>query len=296
MEYEFIGACSCWGAQIHTCERGPQDLVQSGLFERLQDEGVAIADITLLYPSKRAQDLEISLANSLPIIHQFNLQLAHKVEESLLNDHFPIILGGDHANAVGTWNGVRKALKKPLGLIWIDAHMDAHTPETTPSGAWHGMPVAALLGHGDPHLAHLLHKEPVLLPEHLILIGIHSFEAGERALLEKLKVKIYFVDEVQTRGLQTVMKEAIAYLAQKTPFFGVSLDLDVIDPIDAPGVGSPEPGGIAGNDLLHSIPLWAHHPHLAAFELVEFNPTRDRGHHTRKWVYEILKRVCQSRE
>jgi arginase len=276
MGFQLIGACSGWGAQIRSCEQGPQDL--------LENEG------TLLYPKRKASDSELSFKEALPIIHEFNLRLAKLVEKTVESGSFPIIIEGDHSSAVGTWNGIRKAHKGDLGLLWIDAHMDSHTPETTPSGAWHGMPLAALMGFGLKEMAQLIDVKPVLLPEHVVLIGVRSFEEGEKALLDRLNVKIYYMDEVKRRGFSTVFKEAIEKVSQKTFGFGVSLDIDVVDPEDAPGVGSPEPHGLRGKELLEGLKALKN-PKLVGVEISEYNPARDQSQKTKQLVREILKKV-----
>lgn len=291
--YRFLGACSCWGAQVRTCERGPEDLLDSRIFERLKQDGAVISEIAMLYPKQMASNQEIPLSESLPLIYEFNLRLAALVSETIERNEFPITVAGDHSSAVGTWNGVRKAVAKksglPIGLLWIDAHMDSHTPETTPSGAWHGMPVAALMGFGAPELAKLLDSEPVLEPEHVVILGVRSFEKGEVDLLKKLNVKIYFIEEIRKRGFSTVLKEAIEKVSAGTFGFGVSIDVDVIDPKEAPGVGSPEEGGISSKELLDGLPLLGKSPKALGFEVVEYNPQRDVGHRTRELVYKILK-------
>jgi arginase len=266
-------------------------LVEEKVFQDLKTD----AQIEMLFPLKMAKDELIPLAKSLPLIHEFNLRLAIAAARAIDQGEFPVSIGGDHSNAVGMWNGVRRALSKktclPLGLIWIDAHMDGHVPETTPSGAWHGMPAANLLGYGEPCLAQLTQKEPVLLPENLVYIGVRSFEEGEAALLKKLNVKIYFIDEVKERGLETVVKEAIARAAARTGGFGVSLDIDVIDPEEAPGVGSPEPGGIAAKELISTLPFLMKDSRLVGFEMVEYNPERDIQNKTRNLIFDLLRKV-----
>ena len=286
-QYHIIGACSCWGAQIHTCERGPETLAEEHIFERLQREGIAVREIEMLYPEQRIFNAEIPLASSLPLIYDFNLHLARRVRRVIQEGSFPIVLGGDHVNAVGTWNGV----PKPCGLIWIDAHMDSHTFETSPSKAYHGMPLAALLGHGVPELARLESQEPVLEPQNVVLIGVRSFEEGEAALLKKLNVKIYFMDEVKKRGLKEILPEAIGHVTRHVPRYGLSLDLDAFTIQDAPGVGSPEKGGICADEFLQHFPLIVNDPKWAACEIVEFNPSRDINHKTRELIFKILQTV-----
>ena len=287
--YHVIGACSCWGAQIHSCERGPEDLVEGKVFERLQKRGISIQEIELLYPDQLARNENIPLSQSLSLIQKFNLQLAKAVRKVVKNGAFPIVLGGDHSIAVGTWN----AFDPPFGLLWIDAHLDAHTQQTTPSGAYHGMPAAALLGKGAVEMAQLIQKLPVLKPQNLAFIGPRSFEEGEKALLQEFNVRVYFEEEVRARGLKAILPEAIAHITRGVSHYGVSLDLDVFPVTEAPGVGSPEEGGIHSSELLPLLSQIGKDPRLLAFELVEFNPEKDIAAKTRDLAYTILYEVMK---
>lgn len=289
-QYHVIGACSCWGAQIRACERGPEDLIEGHVIDRLQSLGISIPEVEMLYPKTRARDENVPLAQSLPMICAFNLTLAHAVRRAVKSGSFPVVLGGDHTNAIGTWNGI----EGPVGLLWIDAHLDAHTLKTSPSGAYHGMPAAALLGYGDSQMTQLIRKEPVLKPQNLAFIGARSFEEGEEALLKKLNVRIYFMDEVKKRGLKEILPEALAHVMRGASHLGVSLDLDFFDPHDAPGVGSPEAGGVRPSEFLPLLSLIRSDKRLAAFELVELNPERDVTHKTRELSYQILREVMSS--
>ena len=278
-QIHFIGANSCWGAQIRTCEEGPDQLKNAGLLEVLPH-----ATWESLYPSKRFAQENVPLSISLPLIIDFNERLRNAVQKTLERKELPIIIGGDHSIAVGTWSGVAAHIAKPMGLLWIDAHMDAHTPETSPSGAWHGMPLAALLGHGEKAWV-----KPIIKPENLCLIGTRSFEAGEQALLKRLNVRIYEMAEVKKRGFKAVLAEATQHICKHTAGYGISLDVDVVDPIDAPGVGSPEQGGIRGKELLEGLHGVLKDPRLKAFEMVEFNPTLDSQEKTAHLCIQILK-------
>jgi arginase len=290
--YKVIGAASGWGAQIRTCEDGPLFIKDNGCPDFLQGRGIEIFDWEMIYPHTRFREKNISFPEALPLISDFNRRLSDRVSEAMEQDYFPVVIGGDHSNALGTWNGVAHFLAKaslmPLGLIWIDAHMDSHTVETTPSGAWHGMPLASLMGYGIAELSELKRKQPVLLPEHLCLIGIRSFEEGEEELLKRLNVKIYYIDEVKERGLEAVLQEAIAYVNSGTCGYGLSLDVDVVDPSEAPGTGCFEPNGLSARELLDCLPLIGRDERLRAFELVEFNPHKDRDHLTFALCQEIL--------
>ena len=295
MQYRLIGAASGLGAQHRECAHGPVILKKEQIAEKIREKNVKVSDLNILYPEYTTL---VPPSESLPLIHAFNLKLAHEVETALCAGEFPVVLGGDHSIAVGTWNGAHQFFKQqeklPMGLIWIDAHMDSHTLKTTPSGAPHGMPLAGLLGHGDPSLAKLEGKDPVLLPENLCLIGPRSFEEGEARLLKKLNVRVYFEKEVQERGIDAVLKEAILYVSRHAKVFGVSLDLDVICPEEAPGVGSPEKGGIHAKELMNALSHLRKNPLFKLFELVEYNPQRNHHKQTAKLCLEILLHVLHN--
>src|SRR3990167_9061932 len=178
------------------------------------------------------------------VIHQTQ-KLAKLTAELVKNKKFFITLGGDHTCAIGTWSGVESVMSQqgPLGLIWIDAHMDSHTPHTTHTGNFHGMPLACLLGFGDKQLTQLMNPVAKIKPEHLCLIGVRSYETEEAELLKRLNVRIFFMEEVKRRGITVVMQEALNIVTRNTAGFGLSLDIDSIDPNDAPGTGVPAPEG-----------------------------------------------------
>lgn len=274
-----IGAALGLGAQLQECAEGPK---------YLQKTILSSLDWDFVFPQKNERENH-------ELIYQFNLQLAQKVMSCMQNQEFPFVIGGDHSIAVGTWNGVYFGLEQEeFGLIWIDSHMDSHTPETTPSNAIHGMPLAGLLGFGPPFLSSLKGISPILKPENVCLIGIRSFEEEEAALLQKLGVHIFFMDDVNRKGLDTVFEEAVYHVTKRTKFFGISLDLDVIDPKEAPGVGSPEEGGILTAELLTALPKICLHPSLKAFELVEYNPKYDIDNKTASICNEIVSIVLES--
>jgi arginase len=201
----------------------------------------------------------------------------------------PLVLGGDHSCAIGTWKGIARALapRGPLGLVWLDAHLDAHTPATTPSGMLHGMPVACLLGHGDPRLA--LDRRQALDPRRICMVGARSFEAEEAALLNRLGVRVFPMRELKRRGLGEVMEEALAIARDGAGGYGVSLDLDALDPRDAPGVGIAVRGGIRASELRRALARLGRDPALGALEIAEYNPYCDRNGVTARLVAEIIE-------
>jgi arginase family enzyme len=204
----------------------------------------------------------------------------------------PLVLGGDHACAIGTWKGAAKAVAKKgaLGLVWLDAHLDAHTPETTPSGMLHGMPLAVLLGRGDARLLRLTGGIGID-PKHLCVVGARSFEPEEEKLLRELGVSVIDMARIQTIGLRGAIETAVQIAAGAPGGWGLSIDLDVIDPIDAPGVGSPVAAGLALESLVDSLHALAWRPGLVAVELAEYNPSRDPDQRTRLAAESIVRAI-----
>lgn len=239
---------------------------------------------TMLYP-------EMTSGLPLPeMITSINHELALRTADMVSENKKFCVLGGDHSCAIGTWSGVHAAMhtKGDLGLVWVDAHMDSHTPETSPSGRVHGMPVAVLLGHGEKSLTSILNANPKIKPENLCLIGVRSYEEGEAALLKKLKVKIYFMDEVKRRGFVPVLQEAVEQVKKNTYAYGLTVDLDSLDPDEAPGVDVPEEGGIHVAELKQGLQLLMGDPQLIATEIVEFDPTHDKEQKTEKVIAACL--------
>jgi arginase len=175
----------------------------------------------------------------------------------------------------------------PLGLVWIDAHMDAHTPRTSHTGRLHGMPLAWLLGQDDDPLYGL--ATGVLEPRHVALLGVRSYEPEERERLERLGVRVMYMDEIRRRGIDAVLDEALAIATRGTAAFGVSVDLDVVSPDEAPGVGTPVPDGVAGADLARSLARIGGRPDLIAVELVEYAPRLDPTGSSARVAVEILR-------
>jgi arginase len=204
------------------------------------------------------------------------------------------VFGGDHSSAIGTWSGVANAKRDEgdIGLIWVDAHMDSHVPETSSTGNIHGMPVACLLGYGSKSLTEIMDSQPKLKPENLCLIGIRSYEPGEAALLKKLNVKVFFMDDINSRGLNAIMAEAIAIVTKNTIGYGISIDIDSMDPEDAPGTGVAEANGIRADDLCAALTLLQNDARLLGAEIVEFDPRRDRDQITEKLIPRIMEAIA----
>lgn len=263
---------------------GPQVMRQSPYLAAMTEKGLQLKWEEMIKPANQTDQTKLA------VISDLCLRLATQTNKLVANKKFFTVMGGDHSSAIGTWSGVSHAMRAqgPVGLIWIDAHMDSHTPHTSLSGNIHGMPLASLLGYGMPSLTKILDTDPKLKPEHLCLIGIRSFERGEAALLKELNVRIFFMEEVKQRGLAAVMKEALMIVSKGTAGFGMSLDMDGFDPNDAPGTGVPVPNGISARELCSALQILVNEPHFLGAELVEFDPHRDQKHKTEKLVSHLL--------
>ncbi|MGV8949359.1 MAG: arginase [Candidatus Paracaedibacter sp.] len=223
-------------------------------------------------------------------IFEMVTSLSIEVQKSFREGYLPLILGGDHSMAIGTWSGVKAAVgDDEIGLIWIDAHMDAHTPETSPSLNIHGMPLATLLGQGEKRFTSLAGIGLKLKPENLCLIGIRSFEQGEEELVKRLGVKVYFMKEVQERGFVAVFEEARRKFAGRR--FGLSIDVDAFDPEEAPGTGTREAFGLRLKDTKSALCGLAQDPAFLALEIAEFNPHLDMNNKTCQLVWELIATV-----
>jgi arginase len=211
-------------------------------------------------------------------------------QELVAGDERFLVIGGDHSCAIGTWSGVAAAWRDvgPLGLIWIDAHMDMHVPETSHSGAIHGMPVACLLGYGACKLTSIAGTRPALASEHLCLLGVRSFESEEAELAERLGVRVIGMDEVRARGIAAALAEAKAIATDGTAGFGISLDLDVFDPADAPGVGTPEPGGVRAAAFLDAWERLGRDLRCPGLEIAEYSPSRDKRGRTARLMTALV--------
>ncbi|MDP1573356.1 MAG: arginase [Coxiellaceae bacterium] len=232
--------------------------------------------------------------DALPDVAKLCETLSHDIKKSILNNRFFITVGGDHSCAIGSWSGALNTVKGDLGLIWFDAHMDSHTFATTLSNNIHGMPLAVLLGQGDPTLTALSSKK--LNPENVVLIGIRSYENGEQQLLEKLGVTIFYMDDIKKLGMRTVINSAIERVTKNTTHFGISIDLDGFDPLDAPGVGTREKNGVSAKDFLAQFEKIVENPKLIGMDIAEFNPSLDKNHQTEKLAVLLCEQagnVCE---
>jgi arginase len=256
-----IGAAIGHCAGIPGCEIGPEVLRQRLAY--LQ----AIWYRTVNFDSQKVQ------LDAIPDLADFSRRLAEATVEVLEQGHKFLILGGDHSCAIGTWSGVAQRYDE-FGLIWIDAHLDSHTPETSPSGNLHGMSAAALMGFGDKRLTGILSDRVKVKPENIVFMGIRSYEKEERQLLEQYGVKVYYMEDVRRLGFQSCFATAIKNFKQRSLPFGITLDLDALDPHYIQALGTPEEDGMQLKNLLAALSA-IDLEQLIGLEITEYNPELD---------------------
>jgi arginase len=284
---ELIGAAWGLGGPEPGCAEAPGALMPLLLAE-LERCGVPVQPGALLSPSRTERRKQLAVSKLCGL-------LASAVAASLRCGRLPCVLGGDHSCAGGTWTGVARATTGALGLVWVDAHMDAHTPRTSHTGRLHGMPLAWLLGQDDDPLYGL--ATGVLEPQHVALVGVRSFEPEERERLERLGVRVIYMTEVMARGVDAVLDEALEIATRGTAAFGISIDLDVVTPEEAPAVGTPVPQGVGSSDLARALARIAGRPELVALELVEYSPRLDPSGATARVAVELAcAALCGTRE
>lgn len=279
-----IGAASGLGAQDRGCEDGPVAFHRSQAWHELEHHPLVDWGKTLF--AAGAPGL-----SAVSRISKLCHQLADEVALALAEKAFPLVIGGDHSVAIGTWSGAARTAGAPVGLLWIDAHLDSHTPETTYSGAIHGMPLACLLGRGDKRLLNIGLNGPQVSAAHTVVLGPRSYEPEEMDFLRSIGVTIIDSEAVTARGFAVCLAEAMAIVATAPAGFGVTLDLDAFDPLLAPGVGSPEPDGLRVGDVLLALRHLSAMPGLLALEIAEYNPDRDRQGVTAGLIADLIGEV-----
>jgi arginase len=289
-----IGAELDLGAGRRGVDMGPSAIRYAGLGERLRALGIEAQDWGNVFTNVReTMDPGDRSARFLAEIREVCERIAEQVRTASESGLTPLVLGGDHSVALGTIGGLA-ALHGPGAVLWFDAHGDLNTPATTPSGNVHGMALAALLGRAGAGFESNSWPLPALTPERVALIGSRSIDPGEREAIKELGVAVYTISDIDRRGVEPVLREALERV-DGAPFVHVSVDLDLVDPDVAPGVGSPARGGFSYREAHLAMELVAESGLLTSLELVEVNPILDHENETARLAVELAASALGAR-
>ena len=288
-----IGVPLDLGQSRRGVDMGPSAVRVAGLEARLEALGHVVEDagnVAVALPEQKKE----GAANSkyLKEITATCTSSAELVLKTLEAGKVPLVLGGDHSVAAGTVSGVAKYFRRKnqkIGLIWIDAHTDMNTPESSPSGNVHGMPLAALMGLGPAELGNIYEFSPKVDPENCVLVGIRDVDNFEKENIRKAGVEVFTMRDIDERGMRAVMEEALAMAGRGTAGYHVSLDMDWIDPEDAPGVGTPVRGGATYREAHLAMEIIADEGGMLSFEIVEVNPVIDEHNRTADLAVELAQ-------
>lgn len=267
------------GAGRRGVDMGPSAVRIAGLRSKLERLGYTVEDsgdiFIQIMEKQKITNHNLKYINE---IVKTSRTLASRVEKVLEKGQFPICIGGDHSMAIGSMAGISSYCKKnklKLGVIWIDAHADMNTDETTPSGNIHGMPLAAALGLGNDRLVNFYNFSPKLKPENCAMIGIRSIDPLERETIKRLNLSVYTMTDIDKQGIHRIMSKVLKQFKEKVDHIHVSFDLDSVDPTVAPGVGTPVPGGLSYREAHLIMESIADCGCMSSLEVTEVNPILD---------------------
>jgi len=287
-----VGAPLDLGAGRRGVDMGPSALRLAGLNAKLESLGYEVEDLgNVLVAQPESTPTGRENAKYLPQIAKTCLLLAHMVARVMAEGKFPLILGGDHSIAAGTVAGVAQSFRErgeKIGIIWIDAHADMNTPEVSPSGNVHGMPLACCIGHGPDELTRILDFAPKAETRNVTLIGLRDLDEIERRIVRESGVTAFTMRDIDERGLRSIMEQAIARATDGTSGFHLSLDMDVVDPDEAPGVGTPVRGGITYREAHLAMETICDSNAMTSMEVVEVNPVLDDANRTALLGVELV--------
>lgn len=288
MEISLIGVPIDLGADRRGVDMGPSAVRCAGLIDRLESLGHVVHDEEdLIVRRPRSYGAHGTTLKYLEEIAQVNEALHYKVSQAMAAGRFPIVVGGDHSIAFGSIAGVLQR-KRSVGVIWFDAHADINTEETSPSGNIHGMSLAVALGIGHPSLTAVGGAERKIDPSKVVIVGARSIDEGERELIRRLGVKVFTMHDIDRLGMSRVMEEAIRIASDGTDGVHLSLDVDGLDPEDAPGVGTPVIGGMTYREGHLAMELLCEANCVVSVDLVEVNPILDHMNKTAKVAVGLL--------
>ena len=287
-----LGVPLGYGASMAGVDMGPAALRVARLNQRIARLGYSVddrGDLRLERPRTFPEESE-----KLKYVREISNaceQLAREVEEILTGGELPLVLGGDHSIAIGSFAGAASYFKKQqetLGLIWFDAHADMNTPDSTPSGNIHGMPLSALLGYGTPELVNVAGFSPKIDPQLVAHVGARDIDPGERQLIKQLGVRFFTMREIDERGMSACMDDAIAIASRGSAGYAVTFDVDALDPGDAPGSGTLVRGGLTYRESHLAMEKIAEAGGMRSLEIVEINTALDVNNKTAELGVELI--------
>ncbi len=280
------------GAGRRGVDMGPSAIRIADLAGRLRELGYTISDEgDIQVKTQEVQTIENPHLKYLPEISRSCEKLALKTKKILDNDGFPLILGGDHSMSIGSIAGISahcRERNKRLGVIWIDAHADMNTPDSTPSGNIHGMPLAVSMGLGEASLVNLMNFAPKVHPTNVALIGIRSVDPGERSLIKELHVIAHAMPDIDKQGMYHVMTGVLEHMRAHVDHLHVSFDLDSVDPTLVKGVGTPVPGGFSYREIHLCMEMIAESGLLSSLEVAEVNPILDDKNSSADFAADVI--------
>jgi arginase len=288
-----IGVPLDLGQSRRGVDMGPSAVRVAGLEAKLEALGHIVEDagnIAVALPEQKKEG--DPHAKYLKEITATCTKHAEIVVKTLEAGKTPIVLGGDHSVAAGTVAGVSEFYRRQnqkIGLLWIDAHTDINTPDSSPSGNVHGMPLAAIMGLGPAELQNIYNFSPKVAPENCVLIGVRDIDQIERENVKRAGIHVFTMRDIDERGMRTVIEEALRIAGRGTAGYHVSLDMDWIDPEDAPGVGTPVRGGATYREAHLAMEIIADHGRMTSFEIVEVNPVIDEHNQTAVLAVELAQ-------
>jgi len=287
-----IGVPMDLGQSRRGVDMGPSALRGAGLQARIKQLGLQVEDMGNL-SVKQPEEMPVGekRAKYLQEIAETCQDIASTVDKSIGEGFLPLVLGGDHSIAAGVAAGVSSFFrkeKKQIGYLWLDAHGDMNTPESSPSGNVHGMPLAAIMGYGATELVDLLGFSPKVEPQNIVIVGARDLDAQERKIVKKSGIHVFTMRDIDERGMREVMADALKYAMDDTAGIGVSLDMDFVDPADAPGVGTPVRGGVTYREAHLAMEMIADSEAMVSMEIVEINPIIDEHNRTALLGVELV--------
>ena len=295
MQIDMIGVPIDLGADRRGVDMGPSAIRYAHLHNKLEELGYTLNDEgNIEVPIQETCSITDTRLKYIDCIIPMARRVAGAVATSIQGGRFPLVLGGDHSLSVGSICGAAK--HKRLGVIWVDAHADFNTPETTPSGNIHGMPLAALCGLGDPRLVSLWGEtSPVLDPKRVAVIGARDLDPGEKRNLREAGVMVQSMEQIDRIGMVAALEKAFDRVSREVDGIYLSLDMDALDPRHAPGVGTPVPGGLTFREAHLACEVVAETGKLIGMDLVEVNPILDVQNQTAILAVEFIRSALGSR-